>query len=310
MGTGIQRRKQVNYLSLYYFLEIASSLNFSQAAKKLHISQPGLSQQITALEKELDVKLFSRSTRKVSLTEEGEYLYKNLLPSFQNIENCVNALKQVGVAPQTTVKIATVPSAASHLVPKLIKELKNEFPSINFFIKETTSVNAKDLVSKGEYHLAFIRTPMDIKETIQAPLKSLEFKKYPIKAAVSHSHPSAFKESVHLNEFMNETFLHYDPEHSPSLYFLLEHACLTAGFIPKTVGTGPELFTIANLISNDVGITLMPEDMIALLYAYDIKGVALTNLNLYSSLSVVWSDMNAKAIIGRAINILEFDRCD
>ncbi|WP_404332472.1 LysR family transcriptional regulator [Mesobacillus maritimus] len=295
----------MNYLSLYYFLEIANSLNFSQAAKNLHISQPGLSQQITALEKVLEVKLFSRTTRKVSLTEEGEYLYKSLLPSFQNIENTVNELKNLGAAPQTTLKIATVPSAASHLVPTLIKELKAEIPKIDFFIKETTSVNATELVNKGEYHLAFIRTPNDIRQTIQEPLKSMEFQSYPIQVAISKTHPCAEKQSVHLQEFMNETFLHYDPEHSPSLYVLLEHACLTAGFIPKTVGTGPELFTMANLISNDVGITLMPEDMISLLHAYNIKGVPLKNINLSSSLSVVWSGMYSKAIVEKAVNILK-----
>jgi LysR family transcriptional regulator, benzoate and cis,cis-muconate-responsive activator of ben and cat genes len=295
----------VNYLSLHYFLEVASCLNFSQAAKYLHISQPGLSQQITALEKELDVKLFSRSTRKVSLTDEGEYLYKSLLPSFQNIENSVNQLKKLGAAPQTILRIATVPSAASHLVPALIKELKTEFPKMEFFIKETTSVNAKELVSKGEYHLAFIRTPNDIRQTIQAPLKSLEFQRHSVQIAISQKHPSAGKQSVHLQEFMNETFLHYDPEHSPSLYFLLEHACLTAGFIPKTVGTGPELFTMANFISNDIGITLMPEDMISLLHAYKIKGIPLKDLNLTSSLSVVWSGENSKALVEKAIDILK-----
>jgi len=286
-------------------LDIASSLNFSQSAKKLHISQPGLSQQITGLEKELNLKLFNRSTRKVTLTEEGKYLYESLLPPFKTIENTVKELKQLGVAPETTVRIATVPSAASHLVPTLIKELKREFPTINFFIKETTSVNAIELVNKGEYHLAFIRTPIDSKQTIRAPLKSMEFRKYPLQVAISRSHPCASKESINLKEFMNETFLHYDSELSPSLYFLLEHACLTAGFIPKTIGTGPEIFTIANLISNDIGITLMPEDMIALLSAYNVKGLTINNNNLYSSLSVVWSETNSKAIIGRAIHILD-----
>jgi hypothetical protein len=49
-------------------------------------------------------------------------------------------------------------------------------------------------------------------------------------------------------------------------------ACLTAGFISKTLGVVPELLTIANLVSNDIGVTLMPTDMINLLPSHQIKG--------------------------------------
>lgn len=295
----------MNYLSLRYFLEIAHCLNFSHAAQKLHISQPGLSQQITTLEKELGIKLLYRSTRKVTLTAEGEYLYKNLLPSFENIEKTVSELKDFGAIPQTTIRIATVPSAASNLVPFLIKKLKEQQPAIEFYIKETTSVHAVELVQKNEYHLAFIRTPIDLKQSIPKPLKSMEFARYPLQVAVSHRHFAAHYDTIDLHELKHETFLHYDPKHSPALYFLLEHACLTAGFIPKTIGAGPEILTIANLISNGIGITLMPQDMLQLLHSYEIKGIDINNLSLFSSVSVVWNDMNVPLMTENALRIME-----
>jgi DNA-binding transcriptional LysR family regulator len=67
-------------------------------------------------------------------------------------------------------------------------------------------------------------------------------------------------------------------------------ACLTAGFIPKTLGVGPELLTIANLVSNDIGVTLMPTDMINLLPSHQIKGIDIKNQNLHSSMAVVWNN--------------------
>ncbi|MDQ0878407.1 DNA-binding transcriptional LysR family regulator [Paenibacillus sp. V4I3] len=296
---------QVSYLSLRYFMEVAFCLNFSHAAQKLHISQPGLSQQITALEKELGIKLLNRSTRNVTLTAEGDYLHKNLLPSFDNIEKTISQLVEAGTVPQTTIRIATVPSAASNMVPYLIKKLKEEHPLIEFYIKETTSVHAAELVQKSEYDLAFIRTPIDLKQTIQPPLKWLEFSKHPMKVALSCQHPAAVQDEIDLYELKNETFLHYDPKHSPSLYYLLEHACLTAGFIPKTIGAGPEILTIANLISNGIGITLMPQDMLELLNSYKIKAIALKNLSLFSSISVIWNDVSVPLITKDALSILE-----
>ncbi|WP_235426999.1 LysR family transcriptional regulator [Cohnella kolymensis] len=285
-----------NYLSLRYFLEIASLLHFSRAAEKLHISQPGLSKQITVLEKELGVKLLNRSTRNVTLTAEGEYLYKTLSPSFENIEKTILELTQAGAVPQTTIRIAAVPSAASSIVPYLIKRLKERHPAMEFFIKETTSVQAIELVQKNEYHLAFVRTPIDLKQTIQRPLNWIEFPEHPLQAVLSSGHPLAGEDEIDLYDLKNETFLHYDPKHSPSLYYLLERACLSAGFIPKTIGAGPEILTIANLISNGIGITLMPADMLELLNSYEIKAVGLKNLSLFSSISVVWNDIDVPVI--------------
>jgi DNA-binding transcriptional LysR family regulator len=294
----------INYLSTRYFLEIAKHLNFSHAAQKLHISQPGLSQQITLLEKELGFKLLYRSTRNVTLTAEGEYLYKTLLSSFENIESTLTELKEEGAIPQTTIRIATVPSAASIMVPYLLKSLKELHPHIEFYIKETNSSHAIELVQKSEYHLAFIRTPIDLKQTIQRPLNWMEFPKHPMRISLSCNHPAADQDEIDLIELRNETFLHYDPKHSPSLYYLLEHACLTAGFVPKTIGVGPEILTIANLISNGIGITLMPQDMLQLLKSHPIKDVAIKNMSLYSSISVLWNDVQTPVITEDALNIL------
>lgn len=294
-----------NYLSLRYFMEIAACLNFSQAAQKLHISQPGLSQQITALEKEIGYKLFFRSTRHVTLTEEGEYLFRNLLPSYDNIDRTLLNLKEAGAVPHSTIRIAAVASAASTLVPSLIKKLKESYPNIEFYLKEATSVQAIELVQKSECHLAFIRTPIDTKQSLPNPLHWMEFEKHPLQIAVSRQHWAAQEEAIHLNEMKNETFLHFDPKSSPSLYYFLEYACLAAGFIPKTIGSGPEILTRATLISNGIGITLLPKDMINLLMPYDIKGIAMKGNSMSSSVSVVWNAMNIPIITEDALHILK-----
>lgn len=60
--------------TLKYFLTVASELNITKAARKLNISQPPLSRQLSLLEEELGVQLFVRGKRRIQLTEEGKYL--------------------------------------------------------------------------------------------------------------------------------------------------------------------------------------------------------------------------------------------
>ncbi|PYZ92680.1 LysR family transcriptional regulator [Salipaludibacillus keqinensis] len=280
----------MNLHALRYFLEVADSLNFSKAAKKLHISQPGLSQQIAMLEDHFNFKLLVRTTRNVRLTKEGKFLYEHLLPSFENIEKTLQEIEHSGNIPQTKINIAAVPSAASNWIPHLLNQLKQSFGEMEFYIQETSSAHVIDLVKNREYDIGLFRTPTSIRQTQEDNLKILEFSRHKVQLVLSSNHPLASCDSVNLYDLKDETFLHYDPEKSPSLHSTLEHACLTAGFIPKTLGIGPELLTIANLISHDIGVTLMPTDMIDLLPSHQIQGVDIKNQNLHSSISVVWNN--------------------
>lgn len=71
---------------LRYVLQLASTSNFSKAADRLYITQPALSQQINVLEEELGLKLFRRTTRKVTLTETGEEFVRGAREVLDRVE--------------------------------------------------------------------------------------------------------------------------------------------------------------------------------------------------------------------------------
>lgn len=271
-------------------MEISKCLSFSKASRNLHISQPGLSQQISALEKELGFRLLNRTTRKITLTEEGEFIYKNFSSHFEEIENTINFMVKNKTIPKPLIKIATVPSAASIYIPKILKRVPNAFPEVEFYLYETTSSKATELVKQQNYHIAFIRTPINIDNILEEGLLIAEFKRYPLQLIVSINHPLAMKNSIDLKEAYEEPFIHYDYSQAHSLQYLLEKACLAAGFSPKKLCTGSELMTIANLVSNNLGVALLPKDMISLIETTKLKVLDINDLKLTSSISVIWKD--------------------
>src|SRR5699024_12360374 len=88
------RMIRLNYNSLRYFIEVAETLSFTKASKNLYVSQPGISQQIHLLEAQLGVKLHNRTTRNVTLTEEGKLLYNKTVPSINPVKGTMDELTE------------------------------------------------------------------------------------------------------------------------------------------------------------------------------------------------------------------------
>src|SRR5690625_334607 len=132
------RMIRLNYNSLRYFIEVAETLSFTKASKNLYVSQPGISQQIHLLETQLGVKLLNRTTRNVPLTEEGKFLYNNAVRLLHPSNRTKQRIHE-GVNVLSLIKAASIPSAASLVVPSIVESHHHKHPKIEFEVKETTS---------------------------------------------------------------------------------------------------------------------------------------------------------------------------
>src|SRR5699024_7758791 len=272
-----------------------------KASENLYVSQPGISQQIHLLENQLGVSLFHRSTRKVELTEEGKYLYDRTFASFTEIEQTVSNFIDSKSYPKL-INIATIPSAASLYLPKVLKKIHTQHPNFEFNIKETTSTDVMNLINDRTYHLGFIRTTNTSPIQKQKNTEFLEFERSPIKVVISSQHELAHRTSIALKELQDEFFLNYDPSESAALYNLLEDVCDHAGFKPKTICTGAELLTTSNIISNNLAVTLMPNDMLEIVSNKHIKAIDIADVHVESSIAAVWRNdrylnLNTKSLV-------------
>ena len=123
-----------NFNELNYFLTLAQAGSFVKAGQLLGISSSALSHSMKNLETRLNLRLFNRTTRNVSLTEAGQQLFEQLLPLYQAINHEVDALSDFLNTPSGLIRInAPAVAAETVLYPKL-KSILNQYPKIRLEI--------------------------------------------------------------------------------------------------------------------------------------------------------------------------------
>jgi DNA-binding transcriptional LysR family regulator len=137
------RRDNVNDLTA--FIAVAREQSFTKAAAQLGVSQSALSYTIRTLEARLGLRLLTRTTRSVSLTEAGERLLHSIGPRFDEIESEIAALSAMRDKPAGTIRITTVEHAAETILWPALAPLLAEYPDIN--VEIISDYGLKDIVA-------------------------------------------------------------------------------------------------------------------------------------------------------------------
>ena len=123
------RRDNVN--DLLAFIAVARERSFTRAAAKLGVSQSALSYTVRKLEERLGLRLLTRTTRSVSLSEAGERLLASIGPRFDEIESEISALGELRDKPAGTIRITSVEHAAETILWPKMAQLMSQYPDIN-----------------------------------------------------------------------------------------------------------------------------------------------------------------------------------
>jgi DNA-binding transcriptional LysR family regulator len=146
----------MNLRRLRYFLAVAETSNFGRAAEQLHIAQPVLSRQIAALERELGVVLFDRSTRGTSLTEAGRLIADDARRLLQSAAALERRARQAARGVQR-LAIGFMPGL---LVTPVVQGLQASIPGIRVDLVRAGWDNQVDLILDGRVDLGLVRLPV------------------------------------------------------------------------------------------------------------------------------------------------------
>uniref|UniRef100_UPI0004A25FFD LysR family transcriptional regulator n=3 Tax=Vibrio parahaemolyticus TaxID=670 RepID=UPI0004A25FFD len=114
--------------SLTWFAHVARHRSFTKAASEMGVTRAALSQHVKGLEKQLQVRLLNRTTRNMSLTEEGQRLLDTLHPSLTNIEQALNSLNDLHIEPAGLIRISVSRTAARLLIEPHLGGVFSRFP--------------------------------------------------------------------------------------------------------------------------------------------------------------------------------------
>lgn len=149
----------MNIKQLQYFLTVAEAGSITSAAKRLHISQPPLSNQMHLLEKELGTQLFERGSRKITLTYAGQILYKRAQAIVDLSSATIREITDLASGLQGTIHLGTISSCGVVLLDKYLKHFHDQYPGINFELYEGNTFQLLEKLKMGSIEIAIVRTP-------------------------------------------------------------------------------------------------------------------------------------------------------
>jgi DNA-binding transcriptional LysR family regulator len=146
---------------LRYFLASVTHGSFSAAAEAEHIAQPSLSEQIRRLEVRLGVVLFTRTNRRLQLTEAGRMLVPHAQRALADVMELTEAVREVRTLSGGSVSFGTFNSAHLYLLTGLIREFHTQYPKVTIRVVGLNSSEVAGAVREGELEAGLVQLPID-----------------------------------------------------------------------------------------------------------------------------------------------------
>lgn len=148
----------MNIHQVRIFYMAAQTLSITKTAKKLHLSQPSVSIQIKDLEDSLNVRLFDRINRKITLTDAGQVFYEYAAKIITLIEETKAVMSEFGSGDKGKIIIGAPNTIGIYILPRFLGEFKELFPKAEISLHSLNKQEATDQVISGEIDFAFVQT--------------------------------------------------------------------------------------------------------------------------------------------------------
>jgi DNA-binding transcriptional LysR family regulator len=246
----------VSLRQLEYFVTVVDEGSFTTAAARLHVSQPGLSHQIQALERQLGGPLLERLPRGVRLTPAGRTALPHARASIAHAERAAAAAQRASGIDVGELHVGTLFSISVGVLPPALATWRRRYPDVQVRLVEFRHTN--DLIAAmgaGQADVAVGPTPLGW----DGPVREIGAEEFVVAAARGTRLPGT-GETVSLAGLADHDWVHFTP---PSgLADVLDAACTAAGFTPRAAVRTEQAPSALNLAAAGLGVTLLPGNVV------------------------------------------------
>ena len=231
------------------FAVLAEQLHFGRAATRLHISQPALSKRIRSLEDKVGGPLLVRNRRGVALTSAGTMFYKEARRIIRDVEVAFEAVRGATCGELGKLRLGVGMSTVHSLVPRALLKFRESSPGVEIEIADMSTPSQIEALIAGRLDVGFVRLP------VKHPLLTVQ-KVLTERLTIATS--DKFTGPVTMQGIQEQPFILIDRGVSATYHDHCISLCDRSGFTPRIVYEPNDMFTILNLVSAGIGVSLVP----------------------------------------------------
>ncbi|WP_246666794.1 LysR substrate-binding domain-containing protein [Bradyrhizobium guangdongense] len=275
---------------LRYFTVVAAELSFTAAARRLHISQPPLSQQIRDLEHQVGAALFQRTSRRVRLTAAGDSFLVHARAILAQVDSARREAQAIGAGKTGRLLIGTTGSILRSGLADLLAAHRHEYPEVTSVLIEQAPALQIRALQERSADISFIRLP----PAVDGLVATLAWKE-DVVLAMSRIHRLANRKRLALRDLRDEEFVALVPE-SSDFARSIQESCVSAGFLPRVAHEVVDAQSIVGLVSAGFGVALVPAS-ISRFTNREILFRRLTASNLSADVYIVRRDEDHSQVV-------------
>lgn len=259
---------------LKYLVKLSEIQNFSKAAEELYITQPTLSQQIQRLEQELGIKLFERSTRKVTLTEAGNTCARHAAAALKEIEALAAAAENYKRSSSATLLVGVLTVLPQVNITRILANFRETYPNIHIELFFGWSTDILHLLLQEKCDVVISNVYFDNDSQTNDRLEIEPFLEDRMVVVVSRQSPYAAKRQLQIKDFIHENFWITDFHASVQIRF--ENRIKECGYAMPAFKRCASMTSLIKMVASGSGVSVMSSGVAREYHIPEVKSIPIT----------------------------------
>ncbi|WP_148630820.1 LysR family transcriptional regulator [Bacillus sp. E214] len=266
---------------LRYFVAIAEEKQITRAAKRLHMAQPPLSQQLKRMEDELEVVLFNRKGNTLELTQAGASLYQKAVDIIRVFEEMITETKEVVEGLSGNLRIG-VNTFSDYQLAGYLNDFHQKYPNVYYTVYQGNSVELTKMIKEGLLDIGYVIFPIESHEVNILPIKTEPF------VYLTNEKIESSETIVSLKSISKKPLILPSNE-GLGIYKMIVSEFSRLHIKPLVKSECSDIKLLLQLVKQGFGVTVVPESVVKTYDTHQLYSYQLQEKDLTSTVGVIWS---------------------